>query len=114
VVAVGDDHLAVNGVAHQQQWRERLAGLYFLAVAFDAGVADAQQGQAGGAKNVLGLEAAHRGLAQFVHQRGSGALVMKQAQVGERRRVIVLFGLSQPFYFCGRHGRCLSTGRRTR
>src|ERR1039458_1941255 len=85
VIAVGDDDLAVAGVAHQQNRRERLPGADFVAIFPDVRIADAQQREAGRAENILGLELrGGRGL-----ERGdepAGRLVgVEEGQVGERR-----------------------------
>src|SRR5262245_39695789 len=53
VVAVGDHHLAMRLVAHEEQRRELLAVADLLAVLFNVLVADAEQRKARSAEDVL-------------------------------------------------------------
>src|SRR6185312_2652056 len=69
VIAVGHDDLRDPGHAHEEQRGERLARADLPQVALDVRVAHAEEREARGAEDVLGLELDHAFAAQLLHQR---------------------------------------------
>src|SRR5258708_29588078 len=97
VVAIGDDHLAVPLVAHQQDRRELPAFADLLLIPRHLAAAHAEQRQAGGAEDVFRLVRRQRRAAQPLDELRRGPRIVDQAQVRLRRRVVILFRCCAPF-----------------
>src|SRR5258708_24836952 len=91
VVTIGDDHLAVRLVAHQQDRRELLAFADLLLIPRHLAAAHAEQRQGGGAEDVLRLVRRQRRGTQLLYELRRGARVVHQAPIGLHRRIGCLF-----------------------
>src|SRR5258706_2452012 len=97
VVAVGDDHLAVRLVAHQQDRRELPAFADLLLIPRHFAAAHAEQRQGGGAGDVLRPVRRQRRGTQAPDELRGGPRVVDQAQVGLRRPIVCVFRGPSPF-----------------
>src|SRR5258708_34290875 len=97
VVAIGDDHLAVRLVAHQEDRREFLAFADLLLIPRHLAAAHAEQRQGGGAEDVFRLVRRQRRGTQLLYELRRGPRAVDQAQGGLRRRLVCLFRCRAPF-----------------